>query len=102
MIRGTTPTHTFATSISLVDAEKVAVTYKQGKIILEKNKEECVITPTTLTVELTQEETFEFKEKGYLAQVQITAEFMQGETPKVFKSNISNVNVSKSLREKVM
>lgn len=29
MIRGTTPTHTFATSISLEDAVKVAVTYKQ-------------------------------------------------------------------------
>ena len=102
MIRGTTPTHAFRTSISLVDAEKVAVTYKQGKIILEKNKEDCIITAETLTTELTQEETFMFKEVGYKAQVQITAEFMQGEKPKVFKSNIMTVNVAKSLREKVM
>ena len=102
MIRGTTPTHTFRTSISLVDAVKVVVTYKQGKIILEKNKEDCIITPETLTVELTQEETFDFKTYGYKAEVQITAEFMQGEKPKVFKSNISPVNVAKTLREKVI
>ena len=102
MIRGTTPTHTFATSISLVDAAKVDVTYKQGIVILEKTKDDCEITPTTLKLELTQEETFKFKEYGYKALVQITAEFMFNGKPKVVKSNISLVDVSKSLKEGII
>lgn len=95
MIRGTTPIHVFTTSISLVDAEAVDVTYKQGVVIVEKHKADCDITPETLTVELTQEETFKFKTYGYKAEVQITAEI----GGKVLKSNISNVDVSRSLKE---
>lgn len=96
MIRGTTPTHTFATSVSLVEATKVAVTYKQGKVILEKTKEDCEITDKTLAVTLTQEETLLFKTYGYIAQVQITAKMEDGA---VLKSNISRVDVSKTLKE---
>ena len=102
MIRGTTPKHTWTTSISLEDAVAIAVTYRQGLVILEKTKEDCEITPTTLSLELTQEETFKFKEFGYQALVQITAEFMQGDKPKVLKSNISTVDVSKSLKEGII
>ena len=98
MIRGTTPTHTFTTSISLVDAAKVVVTYKQGVVIVEKHKADCEITPETLTVELTQEETFKFKTYGYKAEAQITAEI----AGKVLKSNIMTVDVSRSLKEEAI
>jgi hypothetical protein len=99
MIRGTTPTHTFATSISLVDAEAVAVTYKQGVVIVEKTKDECEITEDTLTVKLSQEDTLAFKTYGYRAEVQITVKFADGS---VLKSNISQVDVSKTLKEGVI
>ena len=102
MIRGTTPVHTFATSISLVDATAIEVTYQQGVVILEKTKADCEITDTTLAVTLTQEDSFKFKDYGYLALVQITAKFMEGDKEKVLKSNISLVNVSKSLKEGII
>lgn len=99
MIRGTTPTHTFDTSISLVDAEVVWVTYRQGDIKLVKEKDDCEITDETLTTRLTQEETLMFKPVGYKAKVQIRARFPD-ET--AVASNISEISVLPILKDGVI
>lgn len=98
MIRGTTPTHTFTTSIDLRGADKIDVTYKQGVVILAFTKADCVITDKSLAVTLTQEESFKFKTYGYRAEVQITAEI----AGKVLKSNVMTVDVSRSLKEEAI
>ena len=102
MIRGTTPTHIFTTKISLVDAVALEISYAQGEIILTKTKADCVITPTQIKTELTQEETFAFKSFGYEAEVQITAKFMQVEKHKVLKSKIITIDVSRSLKKEII
>lgn len=60
MIRGTTPTHIFDTDISLVDAEEIYITYKQGRVILEKTIADIQVTENQLQVDLTQKETLMF------------------------------------------
>ena len=62
MRRGSTPTNEFAVNIDLTGAT-VFVTYRQnGKNIVEKTGDDVTITPTKLTVSLSQEDTLAFTE----------------------------------------
>ncbi|MDO4620051.1 MAG: hypothetical protein Q4B09_05445 [Lachnospiraceae bacterium] len=72
MRRGSTPVQVFNVGINLTDAT-VFVTYKQhGKVIVEKTGREITVTPGTITVPLTQEETLEFQAgPSHPAEVQI-------------------------------
>ena len=99
MIRGTTPTYQFTTDISLVDAEEIYVTFKQGNVKVEKVKSDCEVTDETLTTALTQAETLEFKVGGYKAQVQIRALLAGGSA---VASNIMDVSVAPILKEGVI
>ena len=100
MIRGTTPTHIFETSISLAEASEIYVTYKQGKRKIEKSIEDLIsVTDTEITVELSQLETLEFASGGYKAQVQIRA-MLPGD--KAVASNIMEVDVCPILKEGVI
>lgn len=98
MIRGTTPTHIFDTDISLVEAEVIYVTYKQGKVILEKTKDDIRATENQLQVDLTQEETLMFATYRE-AEVQIRAKFADGTA---VASNVSQIIVAPIIKEGVI
>lgn len=61
MIRGTTPTHIFNIPLDASLIKDVKITYVQGgEIVLERRAKDCEINGSTVTVQLTQEETFKF------------------------------------------
>lgn len=99
MRRGTTPTHRFATNVSLVDAEEIYVTYKQGSIILTKTKDDCVVTPDALMLKLTQEDTLMFKTEGCKLKIQIRAKFLDGTA---IASNVIEASVERILKNGVI
>lgn len=73
MIQGTTPTHKFNVDIDTSLLNEVRISYEQnGKIVLYKEKDDCVIADNAITVKLTQEETLKFDAPGSV-RVQIHA-----------------------------
>ena len=99
MRRGTTPTHEFTTDIDLTDASKIYITYKQGGTVkLEKALPDITVSPTKLTVTLTQEETLAFSiNKG--VEIQIRALLVSGEA---IASNVITTTAQKILKEGVI
>ena len=77
-MRGTTPTHTFHTSIDLTGAVVLFITYKQlYNTVLEKDISDCEITSDSVTVHLTQAETLMFQ-ANLDVEIQIRARFADG------------------------
>lgn len=69
-IQGTTPTHSFVLPFSLDYVSDWVITYgANGKVILEKGKDDCITRDTTIMTTLSQEESFLF-ESGK-AQIQL-------------------------------
>ena len=98
MIRGTTPTHTFKVNVNLSNAEVIYLTYKQGdKVTIEKTKEDMEITPTTISVRLTQEDTLAFTKAS--VEVQIRARFSDGTA---IASNIMRATSERILKNGVI
>ena len=61
MIRGTTPTHTFDIPFDTSMVKEVKITYAQrDTVILEKKTGDCELNGNTISVTLTQEDTFKF------------------------------------------
>lgn len=72
MIRATTPTHTFSLPIETNTIKSLLVTYKQGEdIVLEKTKEDCTLTGSTIKLTLTQEETKMFSPERVKIQLRV-------------------------------
>lgn len=93
--RGTTPTQQFNTSIDLYGASVLYITYKQyGKIVVEKTKEDCLITSTYVAVQLTQSETLLFDD-DHKVEIQIRAKFSDGTA---VASNIIETDVGAILK----
>lgn len=85
MIRGTTPTHTFTLPFSTDVIKTIEITYKQGsEVKLVKKNADCTFDGNTVTVELSQEDTFAFDE-GECIRVQVRVLDNNG---KVVPSNI--------------
>lgn len=64
MLIGTTPTYSWVLPIHSSNISTLKVTFKQcDESVLVKRKDECVLNDKTLSVTLTQEETFLFKER---------------------------------------
>lgn len=95
MIRGTTPTHTFHTNISLSSATSVYVTYKQGSATIEKPKSSLTITSSTVVATLSQTETL-LLSSGSDVQIQIRAKLSDGTA---VASNIMTVPVEAILKD---
>lgn len=73
MIRGTTPTLVFRTSIDCSKLTLLNIAFAQnGKIVLEKNLSQCNIDGNTASVTLTEEDTllFDYKKK---VEIQVRA-----------------------------
>lgn len=63
MRRGTTPTHTFTMPFSAESLQAVQIIYRQGgENILVLEKEDCTLSENTVSVRLSQEDTFAFND----------------------------------------
>lgn len=99
MIRGTTPTHIFTLSMDTSLLKCIRIVYSQGdETILVKETADCTIDGNTISVALTQEETFLFDCKK-LALIQIRALTLAGE---VLATPIMKVEVEKCLDSEVI
>lgn len=97
-MRGTTPTHTFRVPIDLTSAAVLKVYYKQGyEVLVEKEKPDLVVTPSTITVQLTQEETLRFAD-GQI-KMQIRARMPNG---KAVKSKVKTTSADELLKNEVI
>ena len=68
---GTTPTHKFTLPFSTEMIDTVEITYCQNKkVVLQKYNRDCTMSGNTVSVTLTQEDTFEFAE-GVNVEIQI-------------------------------
>lgn len=77
MYRGTTPINVFLTDVDLTKASVFFITYVQnGKVVLEKSKEEVKIQKNVVMVFLSQKETLLFKEG--IVTIQLRAKFPDG------------------------
>lgn len=99
MRKGSTPTHTFTLPPGM--AEKVSaieITYEQEEqTILQKREQDCTIDGDMVSVTLSQEETFLFKE-DVIVQIQIRIK-VDG---KVLPSNIMRVSCKECLSSEVI
>ena len=97
MIRGTTPTHTFALPFDTSAVKSAKVIYVQSDaVVLEKTS--CTMDGNTLSVRLTQEETLKFDcKKNVEIQLRILTEANDALT-----SDIITIDVARCLDEEVL
>ena len=99
MIRGTTPTHNFDIPFDTSMVKEVKVIYAQNDVvILEKRTEDCQLNGNTISVTLTQEDTFKFDCKKHV-EIQVRILANNGE---VFSSIPHKVGVAKCLDKEVL
>lgn len=99
MYRGTTPTHIFKTDLDLTDAAVIWLTYKdRGEIVIDKQKDDLLVTTEQIELKLTQEETLALQ-KGQTVTCQIRARFEDGTA---VASNIMTVRVQEILKDGVI
>lgn len=100
MIRGTTPIHTFEIpfDVSLISDVRI-IYYQDGAQVLWRDAAECELEGKTITIRLTQEETFQFDcKKGYV-YIQLRIRTIGGE---VLASDEIRVEVKRCLDNEVM
>ena len=99
MRRLTTPTHTFLIPFQTSELKEIKITYAQnGKIILSKYMQDCVLRGQNVEVNLTQKETQKFSE-FYPCKVQIRALTNGGQA---IASKIINMAVLPVLDDEVL
>lgn len=95
--RGSTPVNTFEVDLDLTGAT-VFISYRQkGEIVLEKTGTDVTITPTQLTVSLSQEETLMFSTG--LVEIQIRYVFPNGSAD---ASNIMKTTAEEIIKDGVI
>ena len=95
MIRGTTPTHIFELEISVENIADLEIAYSQNdRVLFYKRKDDCVLDGNTITLSLTQEETFMFDCSKRVVEIQIRIKTIDGKVP---ISDIIIDNVEKCL-----
>ena len=99
MIRGTTPTHNFRIPFETSALEEVRIIYSQNdEQILVKKTADCEMDGNTISVTLTQEDTFKFDCKKCV-QVQVRVLTNGGQA---LASQIKHIDVEKCLDSEVM
>lgn len=99
MRRGTTPTITctLSTDIDLTESDLIRVIIRQGgHVKLIKEADDVTIQDKTITVRLSQEETFAFYQGTADIQVRIKA------SDAVYATGIKSIRVDKSLDEEIL
>lgn len=96
---GTTPTHTFTLPFEKEMLAEVRITYTQNKEkIITKEIEDLEVEGNDISLTLTQEETFLFKE-GKNVSIQLKIKTTEG---LVFNSDILEMRVDQSLDNEVI
>ena len=99
MIRGSTPTHIFTLPFGVETVKTVEITYAQNEEVkLKKTDVDCVLEGSTVSVKLTQEDTFKFDEKP-LVKIQIRVLTLDGD---VIPSEIMYATVKECLSDEVL
>ena len=71
MTPGATPIHTFNLPINTEDVAALRITYEQsGKIVFQKEKEDCELKDKQIIVKLSQEDTLKF-DSNVIARMQV-------------------------------
>lgn len=96
---GTTPTHTFTLPFDTEIIQAVEITYSQnGNVVLQKNERDCTMIGDTISIKLSQLDTFEFDE-GINVEIQIRV-LTTDEC--VFASDIFSVSCKRCLSGEVL
>lgn len=96
---GTTPTHCFSLPFDVSLIQAIEITYGQnGKVVLQKDERDCTMEGNTVSVELSQLDTFEFK-GGENVQIQLRVLDINGA---VSASEIMCVSCQKCLSDGVL
>lgn len=96
---GTTPTHYFDLPFSSDVIEGIEIVYcLDDKEIVTKTKSDCTLDGNTVSVKLTQEETFKFKDCE-IAEIQMRVSTSDGT---VMVSDIKRVTCKRCLFDEVM
>ena len=99
MIRGTTPTHTFNIPFDTSMVKEVKILYAQDDVkILEKKNGDCTLAGQSISVTLSQEDTFLFDSKKPV-EIQIRVLTLGGDA---LASIPEKVGVSKCLDSEVL
>lgn len=98
MYRGTTPPFTIVTDFDYSVLKEVWVTFKQDDLEITKTKKDIVINGCEIVVELTQEETLQFKHDR---PMRIQARRLT-QDDKAFATNIAKAYVGEILKEGVI
>lgn len=99
MIRGTTPTHTFTLPCDASMVKEVMIIYAQGDVeVFHKDTEDCKLDGETVSVTLTQEDTFLLDHKQRV-QIQIRVLTHGGDA---LASDVKIVSIKKCLNEEVL
>lgn len=98
MIKGTTPSFTFKLPFNIELLSNAKVTLRQGEVILEKKLCDCATTENSLTVRLTQDETFMFDCKSVI-NVQLRVVTLNGDA---LATRVFDVYAKQCLDEEVL
>lgn len=99
MIKGTTPTHTFALPFGTEAIKTIEISYAQNDaVVLTKTNDDCTFNGNDVSVKLTQEDTLSFIE-GACVEVQVRVLTLGNE---VLASNIMRVHCDECLSDGVL
>lgn len=105
MIRGTTPTLEFNLPFqaSLIKSAQILISYVDNlkEIVIEKTLDECVLGETSISTELTQEETLSFP-APITAEVQLRVVVNQDGKDITLATEVYKVKVKKLLKDGVL
>lgn len=91
MRRGSTPTNTFTVDIDLTGAT-LFVSYEQkGCVVLEKTGEDLTVTATSITLELSQEDTLKFTTGEVLIQIRYVFPSGQADASNIIKTTFERI-----------
>lgn len=83
MMRGTTPEFTFTLPIKTEEVKTIEITFGQDdQVLVRKTNEDTTVGKYTITVDLTQEETFSFRGNAF-AKAQVRLMTLDGLVPEI-------------------
>lgn len=99
MRQGTTPTHTFKLPFNTSAIDEARIIYSQGdNVIIKKETMDCTLEDNTISVNLTQEDTFKFDTKK-MVDIQVRILSAGGQA---LASNIIRVSAERCLDSEVL
>ena len=99
MRRGTTPTHSFVLPFNAESVQAVQIIYRQnGENVLILDKDDCTLSENTVSVQLSQEDTFAFDESANV-EIQIRVLTVEGEA---LASDIMCIRCDRCLSEDIL